>query len=405
MALPVARKVGTSSTYGNVVARSNFTPEQQRIMDAGGNANGYAVVDGFFTYVGVGVTGEAARARVFGTTAPATPAGTGTYNPDQQPKGAWMAPGTMFDGRTTLPDGSSGAGNLSGAANPQAAKDDADKLARDKDALARIKNVLGNYGLEDLADWAWQQILGGKGEAEIMQDLRDHPVFKREFPEIEERTKRKLAPLSPGEIVSYRKNARQMMRAAGLPDGFYDSKDDFTKLLVSDVSLSELNERVEKAREATFAIPSAVRTRLEQRFGVTPGSGLLTSFFLDPDRALPLIQRDVNAAKIGGRADMAGYAGLSNDKAAELADAGVSEGDAVQGFGELSRQRELFTSLDRGEDTIDQDTQLGAAFANNGNAQRRIQERQRRRQARFSDGGGFASGQRGVSGLQAPERA
>lgn len=307
--------------------------------------------------------------------------------------------GAPLDGRNYASDGFIGGGAGGAGAG--------DSMGTDvqRDALARIKGVLGQYGLDSLSDFVWQQILDGKSETEVLQDIRNHPTFKAEFPEIEARTKAKLAPLSPGEIVAYRQQARQVMKAAGLPAGFYDSKDDFTKLLTQDVSLSELNERVQQAKDATFNIPPQVRARLEQEFGVAPGSGTLTSFFLDPDKALPIITRDFNAARIGGRADMAGYAGLTNDTARTLADAGVSESAAAQGFGELTQQSELFGALDRGEDTIGQGEQLGAAFLSNGNAARRIEQRRRRRQAAFSGGGGFAETQKGVSGLQDPSRA
>ena len=198
------------------------------------------------------------------------------------------------------------------------------------------------YGLSELGDWAWQQILAGKSEAEILQDLRNHPVFERVFPEIKQRTAKNLTPLSPGEIINYRKNARELMRAAGLPEGFYDGNDDFSKFIVGDVSLTELNQRVSNAKEATFNIPAETKARLGSIFGIQPGSGELTAFFLDPDKALPLLERDLNAGKIGGRADIAGYGGFSNDSARQLADNGISDAQAAQGFGDLVRQKELF---------------------------------------------------------------
>lgn len=281
-----------------------------------------------------------------------------------------------------------------------------DKFAAQRNALALIKTTLAQYGLpESLGDWAWSEIVAGKGSAEIMLDLRQRPEFKAEFPEIDARVKAKLAPLSPGDIVSYRQNARQLMSAAGLPQGFYDSKDDFTKLLVSDVSLAELNDRVQQAKDATFNIPEQAKRRLAEEFGVPPGSGLLTSFFLDPERALPLITRDVNAAKIGARADLAGYGNLSNDTARGLADQGVSESQAAQGFADLAVSDSLFNPIDAGETAIDQQAQLAAAFGGNADAQRRIEERRARRKAQFAGGGGFAETQKGLVGLGSAEQA
>lgn len=273
--------------------------------------------------------------------------------------------------------------------------------ASDRGALALIKQTLADYGLPDtLARWAWDQIVEGRSEAEVMLELRQRPEFKNEYGDvIDGRAKAGLAPMTPAEIIAFRNQAAQLMHAAGLPQDFYDSKDDFTRFMVNNWSLAELNDHIQVARDATYNIPPAAQARLEQRFGLVPGSGHLTAFALDPDRALPLIIRDFEAAKIGGRADMAGYAGVSNETAATLADAGVTEDQAARGFSELARSSELFKSMDAGEEAIGQDEQLGAAFLNNARAQQRIEQRRRKRQSAFQGGGGFADGAGGVRGL------
>jgi hypothetical protein len=154
------------------------------------------------------------------------------------------------------------------------------------------------------------------------------------------------------------------------------------------------------AKQATFSIPTEVRARLESEFGLTPGSGALTAYFLDDRKALPLLQRDFQAGQIGGAADRVGYQGVSNDTARSLADLGVSEQQAQQGFGDLAQKAELFQALPgQGEDVIDQQTQIGAMFGGNANAQKRIENRQRKRVAEYQGGGDFASTQQGLVGL------
>lgn len=267
--------------------------------------------------------------------------------------------------------------------------------AAQRDALSLIRDTLSQYGLPDsLAAWAWSEIQAGKGNAEILLDLRQRPEFKARFPAIDAREKAGLPPLSPAEYVSYEQTAAQMFRAAGLPEGFYDSPDDFTKFLTNDVSVKELSDRVDLARQAAFQAPQEVRDAL-RRIGV--GDGDMTAYFLDETRAVPLLQRNLAAAGIAGAARRTGV-GTSLEQDFRLADLGVSAEQAQAGFSALGQQRELFTPLaGHAEDAITLDEQLGAAFEGNSDAARKIERRRRSRVAEFQGGGSYAAGARGVS--------
>lgn len=269
------------------------------------------------------------------------------------------------------------------------------------DAFATIKGILADYGLESLAGFVRDSLVEGKSEAEIMFELRDRPEFKAEFPEIELRKKEGLAALSPGEIVSYRARARQLFRAAGLPEGFYDSKDDFTRFLVNDVSLAELNDRIQLGRTAMF---TSTREEIEVLRRDYLGTGLLgegdlIAFFLDPERAQPLLEKQAAAAKIGGAAKRTGFGATTRGQNERLAELGVTPGQAEQGFGGLVESRQLFSPIDRGEDVITTEEQLGAAFEGNAASRRKIEQRRRKRQAAFEGGGSVATTQQGVTGL------
>lgn len=267
------------------------------------------------------------------------------------------------------------------------------------DAFATIKTILANYGLESLAGFVRDSLISGKSEQEILFELRDTPEFKAEFPEIEERRKAGKAAISPGEIIAYRQQAAQLYRAAGLPTSFYDTKEDFRRALVGDVSIAELSDRIQLAREETYNFPPETRRRLAEQFGVTPGSGDLTAFVLDPDKAMPMLVKQVEAARIGGAADRTGY-GLSGQQAFGLAQQGVSEQQAAEGFSDLASSQALFDPLEAGDEKITTEQQLGAVFGGNAPARERIDRQRRRRQARFEGGGSYVTGQDGVMGLQ-----
>lgn len=378
--------IGTSSVYGNQKARTAFTLDQQRQLDAGGNVAGYAVVDGHYTYVGDGVTGQDAYNRVYGTTASTS---TSTSTPAGLPGKAWTGGAdAMLD--VVNPSGPSP------QTDPEKDAAAAAKDASNRNALALIKQTLAQYGLpESLGDWAWQEIVAGKGQAEVLLDLRQRPEFKAEFPEIDARLQAGLAPLSPGEIVTYRQQARQMMRAAGMPEGLYDNKSDFTKYLTGDTSLKELGDRISIAAQALYGSPTDLAEA--RRLGFTDGDAV--AMILNPDLAQPEVEKRWAAARLSGTGVRSGYGGLSTSEALDYATLGVTDQQAQQGFEGLQHNQELFTGLDAGEDVIGRSDQLGAALGGNAQAQARIERRAARRKAGFQGGGSFAGGQAGLTGL------
>lgn len=277
--------------------------------------------------------------------------------------------------------------------------------AANRDALAMLKGVLADYGfspseINSLAGWAWGMITSGASQSEVLLSLRERAEFKAMFPEIEARQKAGLAPISPGEIVEYRRRARQMFQQYGLPPGFYDDRKDFQAFLTKDISLSELQERVEQGYVAATQAPLEVRQELRRFFGIDEGG--LAAFFLDPERAQTVLMRQFQSAKIGGASKRTGFGELALSEADELADLGVTDHEAEQGFGVLSDSRELFSELvgqERTEEGVSRGEQLGAAFKGDAAARRKIAQQARRRSAVFDAGGGYASSREGFGGL------
>lgn len=264
------------------------------------------------------------------------------------------------------------------------------------DAYARLNTVLADYGLGTLGQAVQSWLVEGLSEAEIVQRMRETQEYKTRFPAIAARKAAGMSPISEGEYVAYEKSARQMMRAAGLPEGFYDSQDDFTKFLGNDLSLAELGDRVTLAANAAFKMPKEARDKLTE-WGLGPGD--ITAFWLDPDKAQPLLERKYNASLLAGASTRAGYASLNEQTANQLDQWGTTEDQAEQGFGALADSKELFQSLNRTEDAIGQDEQLAGVFGGDAMAARRREQRRRKRESTFAQGGGFASTQAGLAGL------
>jgi hypothetical protein len=259
------------------------------------------------------------------------------------------------------------------------------------------------YGLGSLAKWAWGEITNGASEAQVVLDLYNQPEFKDRFPAIFTRQAQGLPPLSPGDYVSYENQATQMFQAAGLPKGFWDSPADFTSLLSSDVSISELQSRLNLATQATLQVPDSVRTVLQRDYGVSAGG--LAAHFLDPGQAEPLLAQQFAAAQIGGAGIQTGY-GTDRTVDERLAADGVSAAQAQQGFTQLGTEKQLFTGLP-GENVSDisQSQQIGAAFEGDAASQEAIALRAAQRQAKFGQGGQYASSAAGFTGVGSAQQA
>lgn len=275
---------------------------------------------------------------------------------------------------------------------------------------ASIKNILVQYGLDELVPLVDGWVRQGLSWAEIEVQLRDPStaagkVFDRLIPEVRLRREAGLTPMSVAQIIGYRQNAREVLRAAGLPEGFYDSPEDMRDLIVNDVSLQELQNRVREFEDFGAQIAAGAGGELdlfERAYGVKPTAAQLAALVLDPDKALPGLKRQFAAVRLDVSAGRAGFGDLSQGEAERLADVGVDPGQAVAGFGVLADSKELFGALpgqEGSEDTIGRSDQLGAVFAGDARSRGRIEAQARRRKAQFEGGGGFASDNSGFAGI------
>lgn len=264
-------------------------------------------------------------------------------------------------------------------------------------AKALIEGTLNTYGLNALATWAWESYLDGKPVEQIMLELRQRPEYAARFPGMAALSKKGRA-VKEQEYIQIEKQYVSMFRQAGLPEGFYDSADDFGKFISNEVSPQEMGARLEVARTALYETPPNVRDELARLYNL--GSGDVMAFLLDPNKALPVIQQKFTAAAAGAASAMSGYGLLTQNEAESLGSTGRSYEQFTEGFDFLGRAGELFDPiLGEAGESISREEQLQATFQGNSAARRRIEKRARERVAAMSSGGGFAATQGGVTGL------
>lgn len=275
-----------------------------------------------------------------------------------------------------------------------------------RDALAIIQMTLRAYGLDSprLADWAWQSLIAGNSIEQILLELEQQPEYKSAFPEIEARQRRslelglQLEPMGPAEILEYRTRAKALMHTFGLPDSFYSDNQNFFDLITNDVSLDELNSRLELASRRVANAPDAVRSMFEDVFGTDTDRALYLAF-TNTDTTIGALEDMVQTAEAGGAAKRFGF-GLSRPEMQRIADINISYDQAVAGFAELDRTRSLFDeSISERDNYTVGNEGIGAAFNLEGGATRKLEQRGEARAAETAGGGGSLVEQRGVSGL------
>lgn len=265
-------------------------------------------------------------------------------------------------------------------------------------AKAMIEATLGVYGLDALATWAWGEYVNGKPVEQIMLELRQRPEYAARFPGMAALSKKGRA-ISEAEYIAIEKQYVSMFRQAGLPEGFYDSAEDFGAFIANEVSPQEMGQRLDVARVALYETPPAVREELARLYGL--GAGDVMAFLLDATKALPIVQQKFAAGAAAAASKLSGYGALTQNEAETLGLTGRSYEQYEEGFDFLARGMELYQPIigEANQDTLTREEQQGAVFGGMTAARRRIEKRMRERKAAFEGGGGYATTQRGVTGL------
>jgi hypothetical protein len=286
------------------------------------------------------------------------------------------------------------------AANSRAANDlafarqqaDLETTQRRQNARSTMAAVLGTYGLGDLAEYVYTEIIAKEtvninNPDAIIFAIREQPAYQKRFAGNAARLKKGLSELDPASYIGLENQFRQTLQSNGLPANFYDQSDDFQALIEGDVSPAELNERVQQGYRAVADADPAVKEQMKNLYGI--GEGELAAYFLDPKRTAPLLTRQAQAASIAARGLEQGGIQLSGAFAEDLARRGITEQQARAGFGEVGALGELRQTF-AGETALSGEQLAGAAFGIDVASQQELERRKRLRTGEFAGGGSFA---------------
>jgi hypothetical protein len=263
---------------------------------------------------------------------------------------------------------------------------------RRQDARTTMASVLNTYGLGELSDYIYNEIIVKEtvninNPDAIIFAIREQPAYQKRFAGNAARLKKGLSELDPSSYIALENQFRQTLQSNGLPANFYDQTEDFQALIEGDVSPAELNERVQQGYRAVADADPAVKEQMRNLYGVTEGQ--LAAYFLDPQRTAPLLTRQAQAANIAARGLEQGGIQLTGAFAEDLARRGITEQQARAGFAEVGALGELRQTF-AGETELSGEQVAGAAFGFDVAAQQELERKRRLRTGEFAGGGSFA---------------
>jgi len=275
----------------------------------------------------------------------------------------------------------------------QKAQDAIYEKRRVMNGIDAMKGLMNSYGLGSLMDKITGYIKEGYSDPDAIVGLiRQTPEYAARFPAMKTLAAKNRS-ISEAAYIEYERQASSFEHLYGLPTGMLN-QDIVTNLISNEVSANELEKRISTAAVGAYQMPAEQKQIFKDYYGIDGGS--LTAYFLDPDVAMPLINKQVAATAIGLEAAKQGVS-LQSALAETIDMAGVTQQQAQQGFQNVNQQAGLMSGA--GE-TITQAQSIQGNVLGNQEANKAIARVAGSRKARFEQGGEFTQDKSGVVGLR-----
>ena len=277
-------------------------------------------------------------------------------------------------------------------ANTAAAAASAENERLKNDARQVVRNALDSYRLPAtlgtfIYDLITQDQIDLNSPDSILYAMRQRPEYQERFKANAERVKNGLPELDPSTYLALETDFKQVMRANGLPPGFYDSDDDLSALIAGDTSPAEVQRRIEDGYNAVQLADPQVKAQMYNLYGVDDSQ--LVAYYLDPTRGEALLRRQTRAAQISAESKNLANIQLTTIQAQQLADAGITQKEAQKGFAEIGQMGELIQGFGA-EAALNPEDVVAGKFGTNTQAQQELARRAKLRTAEFAGGGSFA---------------
>jgi 2-hydroxychromene-2-carboxylate isomerase len=274
-------------------------------------------------------------------------------------------------------------------------------------ALDALVSMFAQYGLANLAT-AVGKLAGDPAmtDAEKYAAVYNLPEYKQRFPAMAEMQKKGIVE-TEGQYINQEQSYLNVLKAAGLPQGFYDSHDALGQFMTNAVSPDEVASRIRRGQQILDSSDPSLRKAALDYYGLD--NDHLLAHLLDPNAAAPLIDKQLKAVSAGAAAQRNNIA-LDKQQAESLASDPYASGlfnnpynpnainDAFAKANAMSIQDTRLSAIEG--QTYNQQDAISANLRNDYGKQLESQKRAEREAARFSGSSGTTSGSIGSqSGL------
>ena len=214
------------------------------------------------------------------------------------------------------------------------------RLANEKkDAFALIQQTMQGYGFtseeySQLSQYIESALINPKiGPNQMILDLRALPVYKARFAGNETRVKNGINALSEADYVNQENSYAQYFKAGGILN--LGNRNMYAKLIGGAVAPTEVGKRINLAVDRVQNSDPEIINQLSNYYTNINKSDLV-GYFLDPESALPELEKKVATAEIGTAAKEAGMDyGLG--RISGLQAYGVDRAQAIAGYGNIGQ--------------------------------------------------------------------
>ena len=270
---------------------------------------------------------------------PQAPAGTTAVWIGGTTTGSWKFQTNTPQG----PVGGGGGGQPTGPTLSAPTGPSATDMASRQNVFDQVQALFTTYGIIKAGDPASDALLAtiknlamsGAGADTISLQLQQSDAYKARFAGNETRRAAGLNVLSPAEYIATENAYDQILRASGVPTGFYNSSAEKAKLIGADVSASELQSRVDLAAKSISGADPFYTQQLKNLYGLSQGD--MIAHVLDPAAAMPLLQQQTQSTTIAAAAAR-NATNVNLSTAEQLAGMGITQAQAEQGFGNIASQ-------------------------------------------------------------------
>lgn len=325
------------------------------------------------------------------------------WEPDPAPPATWGAttPTGAIDKSTPGGGGQAVDPNAALIAQMQAQQAAQQQQAREG-ASAFLTNVLSQYGLGSLAGDVNSLVQQwGTNTDVISLKLKDTQAYQTRFAGLIALQKKGVTDVAnEGQYIQLESQYRQAFRENGLQDylGAAGSTNEQQKIadIVGNYSLSvsEVRDRIADSQRVVANTPQEVKDAFFNYYGVTAAD--LVGYDLDPTRTADLVNREANAAIVGGIGAQH-QLGLGLHAAEQIANqagtSDINQGQLDQTLTQAQTVRDTTRRLAQIENSdLSDDESALATFGVDSAAQQRIKTLQSRERARFSGSGAVVRG-------------